>query len=45
MLNQKDPNILTDCTWALTYITDGDEGVIDFCLNFKIVEATVLHIK
>lgn len=44
MLNETDKSIITDCSWALSYLTNCNEDQLQYCLKFNIIKAAKLHL-
>jgi hypothetical protein len=45
MINESDAEILTDSLWALSYLTDGDEELIEKILSLNILEGLCKNLE
>jgi len=44
MKEEEDPEILTDAAWALSYLSDGDEDVVQLVVDTGVVPALIKHL-
>ena len=44
-MEETDPEILTDATWALSYLSDGDETRIQMVVDTGVIPSLIKHLE
>ena len=45
IMEETDPEILTDATWALSYLSDGDETRIQMVVDTGVIPSLIKHLE